>query len=689
MMSMSDASPSAPGRPAGNPAAAAAEPGPVGSILRLLLVEDSAGDARLLHEMIQEYGNRAIEMAHVASMSEAEAYLEQGVVDVVLLDLGLPDAQGLEAVRRASSAAPRVPVVVVTGLDDEGLAVRALQAGAEDYLVKGQIETRSLQRALRHAVERKALKEALSEEEAGAQVAARLFRTLVENLPDVIARFDPELRHLYVSPTIRSVAGRAPEEFLGKTNRELGMPPALVERWDAALRRVLATGEPERLEFAYEALNGTRQFDCRLVPEFGDGPAPLSVLTVARDVTERWVALEAERRARGVAEELREATIELTRSLDREVVLVTLLDRLRQLVPFDHASVMLLEEATRLSVRAVFDGDRVLPVPVEQRSRFAAADHPIVKGILETGAAVLIPDLAAHPDWNVPTGQAREGSWMGVPLFARGSVAGLVALAKTQADAFSEEQVRLAEAMSSQASVAVENAVLFAQMQASTLRMQALSRRLVEAQESERRSISRELHDEAGQSLTSLRIGLRLLEREIAQGGELGGRLAELVRTTDAVIDGLHRLAADLRPASLDHLGLDAALRQYSREAAAKFGLAVHFKARGFTDERLPSAVETALYRVVQEAMTNVVRHAAAKRVDILVERRGERVMVMVEDDGAGFDPLQVQRHDHFGLLGMKERAEALGGQLTLESSPGAGTTIVVEVASADPYPDH
>jgi signal transduction histidine kinase len=230
--------------------------------------------------------------------------------------------------------------------------------------------------------------------------------------------------------------------------------------------------------------------------------------------------------------------------------------------------------------------------------------------------------------------------------------------------------------------------VLFAQMQASTLRMQALSRRLVEAQESERRSISRELHDEAGQSLTSLRIGLRLLEREIARGGEITGRVAELVKTTDAVIDGLHRLAADLRPASLDHLGLDAALRQYAREAAAKYGLAVHFKARGFTDERLPTVIETALYRVVQEAMTNVARHAAANRVDILVERRGERVMVMIEDDGVGFDPLQVQLHDHFGMLGMKERAEALGGHLTLESSPGAGTTIVVEVASADSNPD-
>ncbi|MEO8197636.1 MAG: response regulator [Thermoanaerobaculia bacterium] len=679
---------------------AIAGPGAAGSlgVLRLLLVEDSAGDARLLREMVAENSALGVDVSHVESMAEAERQLALATFDVMVLDLDLPDAEGLEAVRRAHQIAPRVPVVVLTGRDDDSLAVQALHAGAEDYLVKDQIERRALQRALRHAVERRALREALLQEKAGAKVAARLFRTLIENLPDVIARFDTDLRHLYVSPTIQSLTGRPPEEHLGKTNRELGMPPELLERWETALLRVFASGRPEQLEFAYPAQSGIVQFDCRLVPEFGgdnehgkgrgNGSGPLSVLTVARDVTERWAALEAERLARGVAEELREATIELTRSLDREVVLVTLLERLRQLVPFDHASVMLLEETSRLSLRAVFDNGRVLPVPVDAQPKIDAADHPVVQSILATGAAVLIPDLRAHPAGSVPTGQRSAGSWMGVPLFARGNVAGLVSLSTVEADAFTAEQVRLAEAMSSQASVAVENAVLFAQMQASTKRLQALSRRLVEAQEDERRSIARELHDEAGQSLTSLRIGLRLLEREIAQGAVVGDRVAELVRTTDAVIDGLHRLAADLRPASLDHLGLDAAVRQYAREATVKYGLAVHFKARGFSSERLPAAVETALYRVVQEAMTNVVRHARATRVDILAEHRGDRVMVMIEDDGAGFDPQQVHRTDHFGLLGMRERADALGGSLTLESAPGAGTTIVVEVSSADPHSD-
>src|SRR6185295_18466022 len=405
-------------------------------------------------------------------------------------------------------------------------------------------------------------------------------------------------------------------------------------------------------------------------------------------VTDLRLAYEAEQRARYVADALREATVALTRSLDRETVLTTLLDRLRQMVPFDRASVMLVEEPSRVSVRAVFDGDRVVPLTPEVRPEFDPTDHPIVHGILTTGTAVLIPDVRAHPEWSLPMDRSSEASWMGVPLFARGNVAGLFSLSKREPGYFNDEHVRVAEAMSSQASVAVENAILFEQMQASTARMQSLSRRLVEVQESERRHIARELHDEAGQALASLRYGLRLLEREVDEGGSVTERVAELMQRTDAVIDSLHRLAADLRPVSLDHLGLDAALRQYSRSAGSKFGLVVRFKARGFTSERLPMAVETDLYRVAQEAMTNVVRHARATRVDVLVERRGDRVIVMVEDDGVGFEPDRVQGGDHFGLLGLRERAEALGGTLTVESAPGAGTTVVVEVPSADPHPD-
>jgi diguanylate cyclase (GGDEF)-like protein/PAS domain S-box-containing protein len=140
------------------------------SIKILLLVEDNPGDARLLREMFSEKGAHNTELTHVGCMSEAEKHLANRVVDIILLDLGLPDAQGLEAVRRAHAAAPGVPLVVLTGLDDDSLAGRALQEGAQDYLIKGQIETRGLLRALRYAVERKIIEDALFVEKERAQV---------------------------------------------------------------------------------------------------------------------------------------------------------------------------------------------------------------------------------------------------------------------------------------------------------------------------------------------------------------------------------------------------------------------------------------------------------------------------------------------------------------------------------------
>ena len=137
---------------------------------RLLLVEDNPGDARLLREMFNEQGKHETELVHVGTLAEAEAHLAMHGTDIILLDLGLPDAHGLEAVRRAKAAASWVPLVVLTGLDDESLATRALQEGAQDYLIKGQIETRGLLRALRYAIERKLMEEALFAEKERAQV---------------------------------------------------------------------------------------------------------------------------------------------------------------------------------------------------------------------------------------------------------------------------------------------------------------------------------------------------------------------------------------------------------------------------------------------------------------------------------------------------------------------------------------
>jgi signal transduction histidine kinase len=239
--------------------------------------------------------------------------------------------------------------------------------------------------------------------------------------------------------------------------------------------------------------------------------------------------------------------------------------------------------------------------------------------------------------------------------------------------------VRLTEALVSQAAVAIQNAWLFQQVRAGRERLQSLSHRLVEIQENERRYISRELHDEAGQALTSLMVSLRLLEREAERPEAIVAGVSELIRMVDGVLENLHRLAVDLRPASLDHLGLVAALRQYTETISDQAGLVTRFETLGPID-RLPLDVETALYRIVQEGLTNVIRHAHATRADVLLERRGDKLIVIIEDNGVGFDLTTALQSGHLGLVGLRERAEMLGGALAVESAPDFGTTLLLEV---------
>jgi two-component system cell cycle sensor histidine kinase/response regulator CckA len=182
------------------------------SIKRLLLVEDNPGDARLLREMFKEHGSHNTEVTHVESMGEAERQLPEGAFDIILLDLGLPDAQGLVAVRRAHAAAPRVPLVVLTGLDDESLAVQALQEGAQDYLVKGQIETRGLMRALRYAIERKVIEAALFVEKE----RLRLQSAALESTADGVMITERDGSITWVNPAFSRITGFSAEEAIGR-----------------------------------------------------------------------------------------------------------------------------------------------------------------------------------------------------------------------------------------------------------------------------------------------------------------------------------------------------------------------------------------------------------------------------------------------------------------------------------------
>jgi signal transduction histidine kinase len=266
---------------------------------------------------------------------------------------------------------------------------------------------------------------------------------------------------------------------------------------------------------------------------------------------------------------------------------------------------------------------------------------------------------------------ARTGMW--VPLVARDHVIGVLEIHdKAGVDArFSDDDLRLAETFAARAAVAVELSQRVAQ--------DAL-RRVVQAQEQERRRLARELHDETGQALTSILLGLKPLEDALSEHPARAAA-AELREHVVNALQDVRRLAVELRPAVLDDFGLVAALERLTESFAEQTGISVDFHS-ALGETRLPGAVESALYRVVQESLTNIVKHADAIKVSVSIARRESAVAAVIEDDGRGFDP-RATRGDGIGLLGMTERLALIGGRVEIESRPGAGTTLVAEVPLA------
>jgi two-component system, NarL family, sensor histidine kinase DevS len=289
--------------------------------------------------------------------------------------------------------------------------------------------------------------------------------------------------------------------------------------------------------------------------------------------------------------------------------------------------------------------------------------------VLARGHSERIDSLIDDPEVDHETTRqfgSRTGLY--VPLLARDEAIGvIIAHDKIGPDPrFSDSDLRLAEQFASRAAIAVD---LSRRVASDALR------RVVRGEELERQRLARELHDETGQALTSILLGLKAVE-EAKSSDDLRVAVAGLRELVVATLQDVRRLAVELRPKALDDFGLVPALERLVETFREGTGTRIQLEAQ-LGRERLPADLETTIYRIVQEALTNITKHAAAESVSILLVRRGHSVTTVVEDDGKGFDPSAV-RKDSLGLVGIRERVSLLGGRVTVESS-SAGTTIAVE----------
>jgi signal transduction histidine kinase len=363
-------------------------------------------------------------------------------------------------------------------------------------------------------------------------------------------------------------------------------------------------------------------------------------------------------------ESLTEIGTALAAEIDLGPLLQTIAERLRELISARQVLIA-LPRADVLRVEAAAGEFDVPPVGTDLSERSKS------KRVLERRRSERVDALIDDPEADQSFARqigARTGLY--VPLVLRDRQLGImIAHDKEGRDSrFSEEDLRLAETFAARAATAVD---LSERVERDALR------RVIQTQELERKRLARELHDETGQALTSVLLGLRALEE--AKDETALRQAAANVR--QLVVDTLHdvrRLAVELRPKALDDFGLLPALERLTQTFSEQTGISTQLEA-AIGDARLPEEVETTLYRTVQEALTNVVKHARATRVSIVVTRKDGGVTALIEDDGIGMAESRTA-NGGIGLIGMQERVALVGGRLEVESSAGGGTTLAIEV---------
>lgn len=384
------------------------------------------------------------------------------------------------------------------------------------------------------------------------------------------------------------------------------------------------------------------------------------------------------------------AALELAGPHDRDAVLQRIVEGAASVADSRYAALGVYDDAGQLAtfVHHGFDEATVA----------AIGHYPQGRGLLGeviiADRPVRLDDLGSDPSsCGFPEGHPAMGTFLGVPIVRAGRRYGnLYVTEKVGGAPFDETDESLVVALAAFAAGAIETTELVAsEASRAAAEERVLARRdllghIIAAQETERARVSRDLHDDIGQALTSVLLGVRLVEGSLCDPDvdvdDARRRLADLRELVADSIRRTRELAFELRPTVLDDIGLETALQRLKEDLTARTGQHIELDTAALLpDERLPAEIETVIYRVVQEALTNVVRHANASTASVTLTPRDGHIRVFIEDDGAGYDPVDQPDRPHLGIEGMLQRAELVEGSLSITSTLGEGTVVLLEVA--------
>ncbi len=418
--------------------------------------------------------------------------------------------------------------------------------------------------------------------------------------------------------------------------------------------------------------------------EFTKQDEKLALLLAAQAAAtiERAILAEQANRTERL-ELLNELIRSLSRLIDERSVLETVTEGIHAALPFAEVATVLYRPNESLSLLCFPEGSR-LGLQL-RRPCLKVHRTPFVVCMQERKPLIL-------PGMNVEKAKTPFERWLvrrgfrsliAVPVAAGEQILGVIFAAATQPDAFNRDDLTFLQTISDHAAVALTNARLLQELREKERVRGLLLNKVVTAQEEERRRISHELHDQIGQLLTALLIQLQLLERDLSEPS-LRERLKMLKQLAEEISSHLHHIAWELRPPALDELGLMAALEKVTEEWSRRFNIPCEFVANGSINGEVQPEMAIGIFRIVQEALTNIAKHAKATHARVSVYQEDSELVVTVEDNGVGFKVSDILRHPdenkRLGLLGMMERAAMLSGTLTIDSKPGKGTKVQVRI---------
>ncbi len=521
-------------------------------------------------------------------------------------------------------------------------------------------------------------------EEALRQSEGR-YRLLMENASDGIIILNRRGHMLKVNSKISEMLKCSSEELIGLDFAKLLTPEEL--QTDPVNLQSLLTGETLLKERYLVRADGSQipvEISARMIE-------PDRLLAILRDITERK---RVERREK-LAHEL---GLQLATVLNPETLLAETVNRLKNSLDYYHVHVYLIDtppnesSATPWLIVAEGTGEAGVRLKNEKHAISLQAERSLVAQAARRQQPIVVNDVTQSPNHLPNLLLPHTRSEVALPLFTGQQLIGVLDIQHTRVDRFDLNEVRTLEIVANQLSVALTNAQFFQEQQrlleqvrAGQLRLQHLSHRLVEVQEAERRHIARELHDEVGQLLTGLKLTLEMSHR--LPPAEIKASLNEPQTLVNELIKQVRELSLELRPAMLDDLGLLPTLQWHFERYTAKTKIRVNMNSRGLNGQ-LSSPIETAAYRIIQEALTNVARHTNVREADIDIWLENKNLYIQVKDKGNGFDIKIAQTiGKSSGLSGMQERAVLLGGSLTIETVPGNGTCVTARLPLADPQP--